>query len=71
MNGLLMDIATIILFAMKRFSKLIFAPSGDFYLAFEIASFNPVPGIDPNAYELERKGQQRYIPYFTTIDKVR
>lgn len=46
-----------------------FAPSGDFYLGFEIKDFKPVPGIDPNAYELERKGQQRYTPYFTTIDK--
>lgn len=46
-----------------------FAPSGDFYLGFEIKDFTPVHGIDPNAYELERKGQQRYTPYFTTIDK--
>lgn len=46
-----------------------FAPSGDYYLGFEIKDFTPVPGIDPNAYELERKGQQRYTPYFTTIDK--
>lgn len=46
-----------------------FAPSGDYYLGFEIKDFTPVPGINPNAYELERKGQQRYTPYFTTIDK--
>lgn len=48
-----------------------FAPSGDFYLGFEIKDFTPVPGIDPNAYELERKGQQRFTPYFTTIDKLK
>lgn len=47
-----------------------FAPSCDFNLGFEIKDFTPVPGIDPNAYELERKGQQRYTPYFTTIDKL-
>lgn len=46
-----------------------FAPSGDYYLGFEIKDFTPVPGIDPNAFELERKGQQRYTPYFTSIDK--
>lgn len=45
-----------------------FAPSGDFYLAFEIKDFVPVNGIDADAYELERKGQQRFTPYFTTID---
>ncbi|MDE6231425.1 MAG: hypothetical protein K2M37_07385 [Muribaculaceae bacterium] len=47
-----------------------FSPSGDFYLGFEIENFEPVPDIDPNAYELERKGQLRYTPYFTTIDKM-
>ena len=47
-----------------------FVPSGDYYLGFEIKDFTPVPGIDPNAYELERKGQQRFTPYFTTIDKI-
>ncbi len=47
-----------------------FAPSGDYYLGFEIKDFSPVPGIDPNAYELERKGQQRFTTYFTTIDKI-
>lgn len=46
-----------------------FAPSDDFYLGFEIVNFEPVPNIDPNAYELERKGQIRFTPYFTTIDK--
>lgn len=46
-----------------------FTPSCDFYLGFEIKDFKPVPGIDPSAYELERKGRQRYTPYFTTIDK--
>ena len=46
-----------------------FTPSGDFYLGFEIKDFTPVPDIAPNTYELERKGQQRYTPYFTTIDK--
>ncbi len=47
-----------------------FSPSGDFYLAFEIASLSPVPGIDPDAYELERKGPQRFTPYFTTINHI-
>ena len=47
-----------------------FAPSGDFYLGFEIKDFTPVPGIDPNAYELERKGKYAAAPYFTTIDKL-
>lgn len=47
-----------------------FTPSGDFYLCFEIKNFTPVPGIDPNAYELERKGQLRFTPYFTTLDKL-
>ena len=46
-----------------------FAPSGDYYLGFEIKDFTPVPGIDPNAYELERKGKYAASPYFTTIDK--
>lgn len=36
-----------------------FAPSGDFYLGFEIKDSTPVPGIASNAYQLERKGQQR------------
>ena len=46
-----------------------FTPTGEYYLAFEIASFTPVPGIDPYAYELERKGKQISSPYFTTIEK--
>ena len=46
-----------------------FSPSGDFYLGFEIVNFEPVLDIDPNTYEFERKGQFRYTPYFTTIDK--
>ena len=47
-----------------------FAPSGVYYLGFEIKDFSPVPGIDPNAYELERKGKYVASPYFTTIDKL-
>lgn len=47
-----------------------FSPSGDYYLGFEIKDFTPVPGIDPNTYELERKGQQRYTPYFTTLQNI-
>lgn len=46
-----------------------FEPEGDFFLGFEILSLKPVSGIDPGAYELERKGQLRFAPYFTTIDK--
>lgn len=46
-----------------------FKPSGDYYLAFEIASLTPVSDIDPYAYELERKGKQSSTPYFTTIKK--
>lgn len=47
-----------------------FSPSGDYYLGFEIVDFEPVSDIDPNTYEFERKGQYRYTPYFTTIDKL-
>ncbi len=47
-----------------------FRPSGDYYLVFEIADFAPVPGIDPNAYELERKGKSATSPYFTTVEKL-
>ena len=47
-----------------------FTPSGDFYLGFEIKDFKPVPGIAPNDYKLERKGQQRYTPYFTTLNNI-
>ncbi|MDE6332292.1 MAG: hypothetical protein K2L80_06790, partial [Muribaculaceae bacterium] len=47
-----------------------FTPSGDYYLGFEIKDFTPVPDIDIEAYELERKGQQRYTPYFTTVDRL-
>lgn len=46
-----------------------FAPSGDYFLVFEIQNFDPVPNIDPDSYELERKGKHSYTPYFTTIDK--
>lgn len=48
-----------------------FTPDDDYYLVFEIANLTPVPGIDPYAYELERKGQLRFTPYFTTIDKIK
>ena len=50
--------------------ELGFTPSGDFYLGFEIVNFEPVRDIDPYAYEFERKGQYRFTPYFTTIDKL-
>ncbi|MDE6192700.1 MAG: restriction endonuclease-like protein [Muribaculaceae bacterium] len=47
-----------------------FAPtSGEYFLGFEIKNFDPVPGIDPYDYELERKGKLTSTPYFTTIDK--
>ncbi len=46
-----------------------FDPSGDYYLGFEIVDFTPVPGIDPNGYEFERKGKYSFTPYFTTIDR--
>ena len=49
--------------------ELGFSPSDNFYLGFEIKNFNPVPEIDPNTYEFERKGMYRYTPYFTTINK--
>lgn len=49
--------------------KLGFSPTGDFYLGFEIKDFTPVPDIDPNSYELERKGKQSSAPFFTTINK--
>lgn len=45
--------------------------SGDYFLGFEIKDFSPVPNIDPDKYEIERKGQNRYTPYFTTIDKLK
>lgn len=48
-----------------------FTPSGDFFLGFDIKDFKPVPGIDPNVYELERKGKQSTTPYFTTIVKIK
>lgn len=54
-------------FPKTALEELGFAPSGDFYLGFEIASLTPVANIDPSAYELERKGQQRFTPYFTTL----
>lgn len=47
-----------------------FSPSGDYYLGFEIKNFTPVSGIDPNLYELERKGKQATIPYFTSMEKL-
>lgn len=47
-----------------------FTPADEYYLGFEIKDFSPVPDIDPTLYELERKGQLRYTPYFTTIDKI-
>ncbi len=48
-----------------------FSPTGDYHLAFEIANLNPVPGIDPNAYQLERKGRQTTTPYFTTFNRIK
>ena len=56
-------------FPKPALEALGFSPSGDYHLAFEIVDFTPVPDIDPNAYELERKGKQSFTPYFTTIDK--
>lgn len=47
-----------------------FSPSGDFYLGFEIQSFEPVSGIDISTYELERKGKFSTTPYFTAFDKI-
>lgn len=46
-----------------------FNPSGDFYLGFEIVNLEPVHDVDPSSYQLERKGQQRFTPYFTTLSK--
>lgn len=48
-----------------------FSPSGAFYLGFEIKSLKPVPDIDPYTYKLERKGQQRYTPYFTRLQNLK
>lgn len=45
--------------------------SGDYFLGFEIKDFNPVTNIDPYKYEIERKGQNKYTPYFTTIEKIK
>lgn len=56
-------------FPKTALEALGFTPSGDYYLAFEIKSLTPVPDIDPYAYELERKGNQQYSPYFTTIEE--
>lgn len=55
-------------FPKTALQEMGFSPSGDYYLAFEIADFTPVPDIDPSAYVLERKGAQQFSPYFTTID---
>lgn len=48
-----------------------FTPSGDFYLGYEIKDLTPILDIDPSKYELERKGQLRFTPYFTTIEKLK
>ena len=58
-------------FPKPALEALGFSPSGDFYLGFEIKRLEPVKDVDPNAYELERSGQQKYTPYFTTFDKLR
>lgn len=58
-------------FPKPALEALGFSPSGDFYLGFEIKRLEPVKDVDPNAYELERSGQQKYAPYFTTFDKLR
>lgn len=50
--------------------ELGFAPTGDYYLGFEIKTTIPVAGIDLDNYELERKGRLSYTPYFTTLDKL-
>lgn len=47
-----------------------FTPSGDYYLAFEIIDFTPVPNVSPHTYELERKGKQSTTPYFTSLQKL-
>ncbi len=56
-------------FPKSALEALGFSPAGDYFLVFEIKDFTPVPGIDPMAYELERKGKHRFTSYFTTIDK--
>lgn len=58
-------------FPKPALEALGFSPSGDFYLGFEIKRLEPVKDVDPNAYELERSGQHKYTPYFTTFDKLR
>lgn len=56
-------------FTKTALEELGFTPSGDYYLVFEIKSFDPVEDIDPSKYDFERKGKNVYVPYFTTVDK--
>jgi len=56
-------------FTKTALEGLGFTPTGDYYLGFEIKSFDPVEEIDTNKYDFERKGKNVYIPYFTTVDK--
>lgn len=65
----MLDIFAERFFPKPALEKIGFSPSGDFYLGFEIKDFKPIPGIDPDSYELERKHKQASTPYFTTIDK--
>lgn len=53
----------------KALEELGFSPTGEFYLGFDIKDLSPLDGIDPYAYKLERKGEHRFTPYFTTFDK--
>lgn len=46
-----------------------FSPHGDYYLGFEIKNFEEVEGINPYDYEFERKGHQKFLSYFITLDK--
>ena len=57
-------------FPKPALEALGFTPTCEFNLGFEIKDFKPVPGIDPNAYELERKGKQSTVAYFTTVVKL-
>lgn len=54
----------------KALEEMGFAPTGDYFLGFEIKSLNHMTEIDISSYTLERKGLQQFTPYFTTFEKI-